>query len=40
MTGQGETQVQVSITDGGAGFKHYKYAITDNKKYQQHGVKI
>lgn len=26
-----ETQVQVSITDGGAGFKHYKYAITDNK---------
>ena len=26
-----ETQVQVSFTDGGAGFKHYKYAITDNK---------
>ena len=26
-----ETQVQVSITDGGAGFKYYKYAITDNK---------
>ena len=26
-----EKQVQVSITDGGAGFKHYKYAITDNK---------
>ena len=26
-----ETQVQVSFTDGGAGFKYYKYAITDNK---------
>ena len=26
-----EVQVQVRFTDGGAGFKHYKYAITDSK---------
>ena len=26
-----EVQVQVSFTDEGAGFKHYKYAITDSK---------
>ena len=26
-----EVQVQVNFTDGGAGFKHYKYAITDSK---------
>ena len=26
-----EQQVQISFNDGGAGFKHYKYAITDSR---------
>ena len=26
-----ETQVQVSFTDAGSGYKHYKYAITDSR---------
>ena len=26
-----ETQVQVSFSDGGGGFKHYRYAITDSR---------
>lgn len=26
-----ETQVQVNFTDGGGGFKHYRYAITDSR---------